>query len=244
MNHALTTLCLTAAAIGYAHTILGPDHYVPFIAMARARRWSMLRTTMITILCGIGHVVGSVVLGFIGIIAGIAVFQLEGVESIRGDIAGWLLLGFGLAYFVWGIRRAIRNKPHTHPHVHEDGTVHLHEHTHHEDHVHVHDAEAPASEAPAAKANITPWVLFAIFVFGPCEPLIPLLMFPAAKGTIMDVVIVACVFSAATITTMTTLVLIGYRATGWIPTRSLERYSHALAGFALVACGAAIKIGL
>ena len=35
--------------------------------------------------------------------------------------------------------------------------------------------------------NLTPWILFTIFVFGPCEPLIPLVMFPAAEHTMVGV---------------------------------------------------------
>ena len=42
----------------------------------------------------------------------------------------------------------------------------------------------------------TPWVLFLIFVFGPCEPLIPLVMYPAAKHNIQGAIIVAILFSA------------------------------------------------
>ncbi len=50
--------------------------------------------------------------------------------------------------------------------------MHAHEHTHDGEHAHVHESES---------SSITPWVLFVIFVLGPCEPLIPLLMFPAAS---------------------------------------------------------------
>ena len=93
---------------------------------------------------------------------------------MRGNLAGWLLLGFGLAYLAWGVKRALRNQPHTHAHAHADGIVHDHAHAHSDEHAHPHTDEARA-------ASMTPWILFTIFVFGPCEPLIPLLMFPAAK---------------------------------------------------------------
>jgi hypothetical protein len=29
-------LCLTAVTVGAVHTLLGPDHYVPFVATSRA----------------------------------------------------------------------------------------------------------------------------------------------------------------------------------------------------------------
>ena len=37
-------LLLTAASIGFIHTLLGPDHYLPFVAMSAARGWSSRRT--------------------------------------------------------------------------------------------------------------------------------------------------------------------------------------------------------
>ena len=38
-------------------------------------------------------------------------------------------------------------------------------------------------------------ILFTIFVFGPCEPLIPILMYPAAKSSVAGMLLVAGVFS-------------------------------------------------
>jgi len=70
-----SVLYLTAASIGFFHTLLGPDHYLPFIVISKARKWSLLKTNLVTLVCGIGHVASSVVIGFIGILFGIAVIQ-------------------------------------------------------------------------------------------------------------------------------------------------------------------------
>ncbi len=118
MSQEIQILAITTASIGFIHTLIGPDHYVPFIMMAWARKWSLLKTTVITFLCGIGHVASSVVLGLAGVALGIAVGKLEMFESFRGNIAAWLLIAFGLVYFVWGLHRAYLNKPHTHSHLH------------------------------------------------------------------------------------------------------------------------------
>ncbi|MCH7764784.1 MAG: hypothetical protein IIB95_13800 [Candidatus Marinimicrobia bacterium] len=48
-------LLLTAASIGFVHTIIGPDHYLPFIMISRARSWSFQKTIFITLLCGMGR---------------------------------------------------------------------------------------------------------------------------------------------------------------------------------------------
>jgi nickel/cobalt exporter len=83
----LGALILTAASIAFFHTILGPDHYLPFIMMSWARKWSLVKTSLITLLCGLGHIASSVVLGLIGVSLGLAVKGLVDLESFRGNLA-------------------------------------------------------------------------------------------------------------------------------------------------------------
>jgi sulfite exporter TauE/SafE len=237
VSQELAILTVTAASIGLVHTLLGPDHYVPFIVLARARNWTKARTAVVTLLCGLGHVGSSVLLGTIGIAFGVAVSRLEWIEAFRGNIAAWLLTAFGLVYLVWGVRRAFRSKAHSHIHAHAGGEVHAHDHTHEQAHLHPHDQES------TAKA-LTPWVLFTIFVFGPCEPLIPILMYPAASESLFGVAVVAGAFGVVTIATMLTVVLLLSFGLQQLPTKGLERYSHALAGLAIFLCGVAIHLGL
>lgn len=231
MSRELVVLVGTAASLGFLHTLFGPDHYVPFIVLAKARNWTKLRTFWITFACGLGHVLSSIILGFIGLALGIAVLKLEGIEGFRGEIASWFVIIFGFSYLVWGTHRAIRNKPHKHRHLHNDGAVHTHEHQHTAGHTHVHNE----------KPSITPWVLFIIFIFGPCEPLIPLIMYPAAKGSMWGVALVALVFGGVTILTMLTAVFSVYYGLNKLPLRRFERYTHALAGLAIFLCGSAMK---
>ena len=207
-------LAVLAASIAFVHTIIGPDHYVPFTAMALARRWSVAKTVTITAICGIGHVVGSIALGFIGIGVGAAIGRLEAIEAVRGDVAAWAFVVFGLVYGAWGLRRALTRKAHSHTHESTDGT------------------------------NITPWALFVIFALGPCEPLIPLLMYPAAQHNVASVVLVAGVFSIVTIVTMVAAVLVSLLGVKRISVAGLQRYVHAITGGTLSLCGAAILAGL
>ena len=227
-------ILLTAAALGFIHTVLRPDHYIPFAALAKARNWTGARTAAVTFLCGVGHVGSSVLIGLAGIALGASVSRLQWLEGLRGDAAGWLLVSFGLAYTLWGIKKAVKGEKHTHLHSHGGGTSHYHEHPHEEDHSHIHGDAALA----------TPWALFIIFVFGPCEPLIPVLMYPAMKGGLAHELAAAAVFSAVTITTMIVCVFLLLRGARLFPAERLERYAHALAGFAILACGIAVKAGL
>lgn len=234
MSQELTILAITAASLGFFHTLAGPDHYVPFIMIARARKWSMGKTAIITFLCGIGHILSAVLLGIIGIAFGLALQKVEAFDSIRDNLAAWLFIAFGLVYFVWGVRKAIRNRPHVHIHHHSEQEDHTHKHTHENEHVHVHDH--------GREANITPWVLFAIFVFGPCEVLIPLLMYPAAKNSLMDALIVTLIFGATTIATMLSIIMVSMLGFNLLPLGKMERYTHALAGLAIAICGILIVI--
>ncbi|MBU4484401.1 sulfite exporter TauE/SafE family protein [bacterium] len=233
MNTELTVLYVTAASIGFFHTLFGPDHYLPFIVMSKARNWSIAKTSWITFLCGLGHVLSSVVLGFIGIALGIGVSKLEFFEGFRGEMAGWALMTFGFVYLIWGLRIAIKNKPHKHMHIHSDGTSHAHDHAHNNEHAHVHEEKS--------KTSLVPWTLFVIFVLGPCEPLIPILMYPAAKNDIFGVIAVTTIFSVITISTMMAMVLVTIFGINLLPLKKMERYSHALAGGAIFASGIAIN---
>jgi len=232
MTSEILVLSLSAAAIAFVHTVLGPDHYLPFVAMSKARGWGMRKTLKITLFCGLGHVLGSVLLGVVGITLGIQLSSLEWLESMRGNIAAWLLIGFGLAYMGWGLGQAYRNRPHTHWHSHE-GLMHEHVHSHHQDHAHVHEREGQSR-------SLTPWVIFIIFVLGPCEPLIPLLMYPAARESLAGVLMVTSVFGLVTVLTMTLVVGFAVAGLDAIKMKRFERYSHAVAGSAILACGLAI----
>jgi nickel/cobalt transporter (NicO) family protein len=233
MTTDLTVLAITAASIGFFHTLLGPDHYLPFIVMGRAQGWTWRKTTALTLLCGAGHVLSSVVLGLIGVGLGIAVTRVEGIESVRGALAAWALIAFGLAYFAWGLKRALKNRPHTHAHVHVDGTVHQHKHVHAAEHAHAHGAEKSNS--------LTPWLLFVVFVLGPCEPLIPLLMYPAVTNSFTGMLGVTLIFGATTMITMTAIVAAGFWGLRLVPLQRFERYTHALAGAAICVSGLAIQ---
>jgi len=209
MEPSLSALAVTALTIGSFHTIAGPDHYLPFVAMAKTRNWSVTKTLYIVVLCGTGHVLSSIVIGFIGIAAGLAISGIERFEGVRGNIAAWLLFAFGLAYMLWGSIRLIRKK-------------HIHHH--------------PVND----KKKMTFWILFTIFIFGPCEPLIPILMYPASDHNYGAVAGISLLFALTTILTMITLVFLMLRGISLVKFHRIEKYQHVLAGGAIALCGAGI----
>lgn len=232
MTPEIIVLSLSSAAIAFVHTVLGPDHYVPFIAMSRARGWAMRKTIGITLACGLGHLLGSVLLGLAGIALGIQLASLEWLEGLRSNVAAWMLMGFGLAYLAWGLGKAYRGRPHTHWHSHES-VIHSHVHSHQREHSHVHDEKK-------SSRRLAPWVIFVIFVLGPCEPLIPLLMYPAARESAQGVLTVTVVFGLVTVLTMTLVVALAIAGLKSVSLKRFERFGHAIAGTAILFSGMAI----
>jgi len=235
-------LSLTAGSIAMVHTLLGPDHYLPFVAMAKSRGWSMAKTLRMTLICGFGHIVGSIVLGIVGVALGSQLASLNWIEGVRGDIASWALLALGLVYFTWGIRHAYRCKDDIehgvmHGHHHHHGSHHHHHIGGDHDHTHIddHDEATAIKRAPSAY-----WALFIVFVLGPCEPLIPLLMYPAAIGNVWAAVIVSSVFGLVTVVTMVAAVMLSVWGLSFIKMPKIEHFSHAIAGSTILMCGASM----
>jgi len=225
----LDILVASAISIGFVHTLIGIDHTLPFVVLGRAQGWSFAKTLGVTALCGAGHVASSVVLGVFGLGLGVAIGRLEWVEATRGSFAAWFLIAFGLAYAGWSLAR--RRRTQRDVHVHDGGVVHAHgePQTRHR----------PGALSPAA---LTSWSLFVIFVLGPCEPLIPLLMVPAFDLGAGAAVPVTVAFAVTTIGTMLLIVTTGYFGMSLPVFRRLEGHAHTLAGLAIAASGLAIQL--
>lgn len=226
MSPELEVLALTAISVSFLHTIAGPDHYLPFLALAKARGWGWGRTVFWTIVCGCGHVWSSVLLGLGGAAIGWSLSKLSWLESVRGGLAGWVLLGFGAAYATWGLFRARQDRAHKHFDLHADGSMYVYEHKH------------GAAMTQQERHKVTPWVMFLIFLLGPCEPMIPLLYFPAAKNSWTGMTLLVVVYTICTLATMILMVTAGFYGFSLLKTEKLERYMHAIGGLTVLLCGA------
>jgi nickel/cobalt transporter (NicO) family protein len=102
-------LALAAATVGALHA-LAPDHWLPIAAVSRARGWSVGRTARVALLCGFGHVTVSALLGVLALVSGSAVVEAFGARS--ASVAGILLIGFGAAYGLWGLRKLAHHHAH------------------------------------------------------------------------------------------------------------------------------------
>lgn len=231
----VSLLLVAALTIGVVHTAVGPDHYLPFISLARERAWSLKRTLLITLACGLVHCASSIIVGTLGLALGWALSSMEAFEAMRGSVAAWLLFGFGLAYLIYGVRQYQRSQVHSHIHTHADGTRHKHPHKSSGAHAHAH-----------VKSSASPLVasLMVIFLLGPCEALIPMLMVPAATANLSAVLAVTIVFSVATLATMLVLVLAGTAVAERFRWQPVAGLSGMICGTVIGACGAAMLFGL
>jgi cadmium resistance protein CadD (predicted permease) len=179
---------------------------MPFAVIGKAKKWTKTKLMMVTFISGIGHVGSSILLGCIGIFLGFSLSHLTAVEAQRSAIGLWLLIGFGVAYTLWGLKKA-----HEHKHEHID-----------------------AKEI--SKKTITMWTLFAIFVLGPCEPLIPLMFLATGYGWI-GILVTSLIFSVVTLIMMMTQTMLAYFGIQLVRHDIAERYSHAFAGAVIVLTG-------
>jgi nickel/cobalt exporter len=228
----MMVLLVSAATLGVIHTLLGPDHYLPFIVLSKARKWTRTRTLWITFISGVGHVAGSVVLGLIGIAMGISLSRLEAFEASRGSLVGWMLIAFGVLYTAYGVYKYVKRGAHMHlpPFLRPKSIRHRELHL-----------DEKALEKEDGAGRLTPWILFLIFVFGPCEVLIPMLIYPAANQSGMGVFLVALVFGMATIGTMMLVVFLGYKGFSLVRFKGREHQLHLFAGLVILLAGAGMQ---
>ena len=208
-----TVLLGTTASLAVVHTLLGIDHSLPFVALGRARKWALGRTLLVTALCGAGHVASSVMIGVVGVGLGIATDALLWLESARGELAAALLIGFGLAYAAWAVWRGLRGGG--------EGGVRL-----------------PGKSAGAD--GVTPWALFIVFVLGPCEPLIPLMVVPGMARDWLVVGAVVGVFGLLTVAAMLLAVAAAWRGVALLGAGRVGRHADVAAGLVVAASGAAV----
>jgi len=134
---------ISTASVAFLHA-LAPDHWMPFAAIARAQKWSKPKLLWITFISGVGHVGISIIFSVVGILLGFSLARLKGIEGHRGEVALWLLIGFGVAYMLWGIKKAKEAK------------------------------RNKVEEEKLKKNSLAVWTMFAVVILGPCEPLVPL----------------------------------------------------------------------
>ena len=211
-NSLFASLAVAAISIGSLHS-LAPDHWVPIAAIARARNWSKGKALRVAFLCGFGHVTVSVFLGLLALLFGAQLFQSIGERMV--SVAGLLMIGFGVAYAIWGLRHTFAHRLHGHHHHHYD---------------HVHDP-----------SSVSVWSLFLIYCADPCVAVIPIL-FAAAPLSTVETISIVVAYEVATVGAMVILVGVAQSGAQLFKGKWIERFGDAIAGGLIVATGIMVAI--
>ena len=186
----------TAGATAALHSLI-PDHWLPFVLVARARRWPIRLTAAVSGFSALLHTSLSVALGLAAVRLGQEATRALGETLER--TSGVLLILFGLLYAAWAWRKG----GHFHPggaifHRREEGPAcDGHEGDSDPAHLHYH-ADRELIEGRAGRG-----ALFLALVVGlnPCVLVLPILLGAAARGA-RAVVAVSVAYSATTIAMM------------------------------------------
>ncbi|MEN9573459.1 MAG: hypothetical protein RL514_1314 [Verrucomicrobiota bacterium] len=112
---------VTGLVAGTIHVVSGPDHLAavaPFAAESRRKAWE------VGLRWGVGHAGGVMFIGLLSLLLR-DWLPLAAISAWSERLVGVVLIGIGL----WGVRRALSGRVHTHKHEH-DGQQHVHIHTH------------------------------------------------------------------------------------------------------------------
>ena len=83
-----------ALALSVIHGLM-PDHWIPLTMVSRTEKWSSREALLATVLVGIPHTIGSILLG---IIVGLIGYELSSYELVIGIVAPVILVILGLIY--------------------------------------------------------------------------------------------------------------------------------------------------
>src|SRR5690606_1042541 len=225
METELSILLFTAVSVSVLHTVSGPDHYIPFIAIGKTKGWKLPKIVMWTAICGSAHVMASVLLALGGAAIGFSLSKIDGLNEVRGGLASWAIFIFGVLYLLYGLYGVYKEKKHKHFDLYDDGSVYVFEHDHKQ------------MTYPTNRRKVTPWILFLIFLLGPCEVLFPLLTYPAVEQSTSNMLILIGVFLSTTVSTMILVVSLMYFGFKLIKIDWLEKYVVPISGLSIAVCG-------
>jgi nickel/cobalt exporter len=225
MNSAvLTTIALTGFTVAFFHAAI-PTHWLPFVLVARSRKWSRAKTLAVSTFAGLGHVALTTALGL-----AIAWFGLQFDHHVAEEwlpkITGGVLLLIAIFYF-W---RQFTGRGLLHHHTpggeHEAGAHcgHEHGHSHFEE-------ELKDAKLMSVKTGDWPVIsgLFLMLTLSPCEGFLPVYLSGIQFGW-PGFILLSVILAVGTLAGMllfTWLTLIGVNK---LPIQKFERYEAAMLG--------------
>jgi nickel/cobalt exporter len=221
----LATIALTGFTVAFFHAAI-PTHWLPFVLVARARRWSTRRALSVAALASLGHVVLTSLLGLLIAWFG---FRLESsFAQWFSWIAGGALLCIAAYYFI----RQARGLGVCHHRVtggsHQPNRDCGHEHVHEPSHW---EAELEGSNLVSERSGDGAAVggLFLLLTLSPCEAFLPIYLSGVQFGW-LGFWILSGILAAATFLAMLLFIWLSLVGLDRLGVRSFERYEAALLG--------------
>lgn len=202
-------LLAAAALVGVLH-MSAPDHWVTLCILGKNSRWTRSRLLSVSALTATGHVVISLVLGFVIVTLGFVFSQI--ISRYVTEATGIIMVVGGLAY---GVKTISSQKK--------------------EDY-----EEAAREEEGKIKGGVGRDIRYFAVLGGALSPdlsILPifLLAIPVGLGVALDT---AVIFAAASIVSLLLLVLAGSMGLSGLFERVPPKYNDALVGFVIAAVGA------
>jgi len=221
-------LFLSSCSTATIHALI-PDHWLPFVLMSRAERWSEKRAVALTGLAAFLHVMVTLFAGALTILVGSPTVQSLAERTGRslGFLIGLLLVIFGVSY---GLFRHLREAS-------------------------IHAAIDPGGDGPGAAAverghvhahghllerwfhgALTAGTLVLVIGISPCALLVPVLFAASAVGA-AALLSAALGFALCTIGTMIGVTLVAMRGMRRIDLPFFTRYGDLISGALVSAVG-------
>ncbi len=242
MTETLGILVATTAATAVLHTLI-PDHWLPFVLIARSEGWDARRTAALTAASAALHVAVSIALGLSAHLLARGAEAAVGLgESIERFSAASLTL-FGVLYAGWflvrgGHQHSFGMHPHHTPEpAHGGGTPHPHDLPGGPEPDETARPRAALSRAGGGRAGRTgALALAAIVGFNPCVLIIPYIHIAGVMG-IPALIVVGGAFAVTTVACMVAVALLGLRGTARLESPFLIRYGEAVSGGLIAVTG-------
>ncbi len=233
MNQTTYLLIATAGATALFHTLI-PDHWLPFVLVARSQNWSLRKTFVTTLVSALFHVTLSLGLGIMALFLGREFIMVVG-ERLE-LFAGWALAFFGLVYtlyfLVGGGQHQHYFPGHGEHHPHEDyGTK-----------------EGQSIDGPSKPHILSrhlgdrPWgalALAAIVGLNPCVLAIPLVFATIAEDG-WALLGVSLAFALTSVFVLVTASVLGYKGLKHFRLNFLNKYGEVISGVLLLLVGLAM----
>lgn len=231
MNQTTTLLIMTAGATALFHTLI-PDHWLPFVLVARAQRWSLRKTFATTLISAVFHITLSLGLGVAALYVG-KEFLVSVGERIEA-FAGWTVAFFGVVYTLYFL---------------VGGGQHQHYFPGHGEHHPVEDYHGDRGDTEGAgpsRPHILnrhlgdrPWgalALAAVVGLNPCVLAIPVVFATIAEGLWARLAVMTS-FALTSVVVLVTASVAGYHGLRQVRLGFLNRYGEVVSGLLLTFIG-------